>query len=281
MLSSTGPSDRRGNSHEYNLSHSVEVRRMSASPQRSTSEMDNGPTLGETRERLQGALQQSRETPNSNEETSGEDSTTTPSEIIALVERAAPGIAALREWLQGDASMDESQEAIDDLRVVIDEATDLLETVDIAALPDVVEIDELPSAIDEEKIPEALSGGKLTDPVDFARLNELIDYGKLLQVVDFRALITQKTAFDDALSKIISENESESETTDEDSDTDRSPGAALNTAYETAHEKSTSLDEKIGTSGKRSSVTSAPFSTVPSQRPDIGTTSHFSTVPSR
>lgn len=268
-------------SDEYKSPHSAEVRSMSVSHHGSTSGKRNEPNLGETRDRLQGALQQSRKAAGSNVDTSGGDSAPLAFDTVALVEQAEPGIAALREWLQGNATLDESQEDINDLRVVVDEASNLLETVDLPALPDTIEVNELPSAIEGKEVPRALVTGKLTDPVDFHRLNELVDYGKLLQMVDFRALIKQKAKFDNALSKGSSENEDTSETADQDSKAEFSSGDGLKAAYKTVHEKSTALDEKISTSGKRSPTASTMHSTIPSERPDIRGTSRFSTVPSR
>ena len=254
---------------------------MSVRVDRSVAEKGQEPSLGDTRQRLEGALQHSREGPISNDGTSRTVIADVAFEAGELLERADPGITALREWLRGNGSLQDSQEEIDDLRAVIEAATDLLETVDVAALPEAVELSGLPSAIEGKEVPGAVVAGKPTDSVDFGRLTELVDYGKLLQVVDLRALMKEKSDLDDALLNGLITDESDSGTEEQESSTDLSPRDGLQAAYETAHEKSSALDEKVGGSEGGSPSSSTTHSTVPSSRPDIGGATRFSTVPSR
>ncbi|EMA36824.1 hypothetical protein [Halococcus hamelinensis] len=238
------------------------------------------PDLFDTRDRLEKALQKSEEDTESSDGSGETGIVADAAEAVDLLERAAPGISALQGWLQGETSLDDSKQEIDDLRIVVEKATDLLDTIDVAALPDAIDSDELPSAIEGKAIPKALASGKLTDPVDVGRLTELVDYGKLLQAIDLRALMKEQSELSDVLSHNIDQAESDPEAEDQNSGSGLSLQDGLQTVYKKADEGIDSFGEDSAV-GEGSSSKPTAFSTVPSTRPDIRGTLRFSTVPSR
>ena len=200
-----------------------------------------------------------------------------------MLEQAESGVSAIGEWVEENTTIEESQEDLADFRLVVDEATDLIDTVDIAAIPDTVDAAELPSAIDMKAIPGAIANRDPTAPVDFSRLVKAIELGELLQAVDLPALLKEKMELDDTVSQSRVEQDKRSEAANEENEDEPTLRKGLRGVYEKIDDVSdTSQSGADAFSGsKRSAPTPPTYSTIPSERPDIRGIRRFSTVPRR
>ena len=123
----------------------------------------------------------------------------------------------LRELLALDddpESQERAVEIFDDLRVVADEAEELLGTVDASELPDAVDASELPDTVDTDDLPDAVASGDPGQAVELRNLNELIELTDLWDAVDVREFWRNKREFDDAVEALFSEDAGDDETDD-------------------------------------------------------------------
>lgn len=184
-------------------------------------------SLSETRERLRGALEETESDADSNGADAADESEAAPErsetpDVGELLDRAQTDIVSLLDVLQGeegqeDGAISDAQEDLDDLLDVIDEAEELLDAIDLTALPDAVDLSELPSAIDVGDIPEAISEGEASEAIEFRRLVQLVDLKELIQEIDLLEFRREKSEFEDAVDDV----------TDDEADTDGDDGGGL------------------------------------------------------
>ncbi|KYH25087.1 hypothetical protein HAPAU_29080 [Halalkalicoccus paucihalophilus] len=100
------------------------------------------------------------------------------------------------------------------LRTVVEEATDVVETIDFERLPDAIDGEELPDAIEAEKLADALENGDATEMIDLAELYEAVDLLELWKTVDLPALREEGEELNVELTDLLGTEDESSE--DED-----------------------------------------------------------------
>lgn len=88
---------------------------------------------------------------------------------------------------------------LDDLEDVVDEAEDVLSTVDLTQLSSTLDWDDLPEALEIEDLPDAIAEGDASEAVTLRKLIDLVDLSKLWGSVDARELWRQKREFDEEI----------------------------------------------------------------------------------
>ena len=117
-----------------------------------------------------------------------------------LVTRTEAALEDLLGILQGDreGTLEEAQDDVENLIEVIDEAEDVLSTVNLSALPDAVEWSDLPKAIEARDVPEAIAKGEVSEAVKFRKLLQIVNLRQVLGNVDLRSFRQQKDELEDA-----------------------------------------------------------------------------------
>lgn len=118
--------------------------------------------------------------------------TTTPEPTLAhlpgILAELSPRLEAFKSTVVAGTDDDAVIETAEDLWTILDEAIDVLETIDFEGLPEAVDGHELPDAIEVEKLPAAIETGNAVEAIDLAELHEAIDLRKLWRAVDLPAL---------------------------------------------------------------------------------------------
>lgn len=138
---------------------------------------------------------------------------TTEQSFLVRLEELIPGLTAALERLKtqivensDDKALIEAAEEIWD---IIEEAEDVLETVDFEELPDSVDVEKLPDAIDVESVPEAISTNDTRDAVDLSKLKEAVELRELWEAVDLSELRKQKQELDKEVADVTGDGNEE------------------------------------------------------------------------
>lgn len=260
---------------------------MSAQAQRATSigqSIDGGVDLRETRARLEATLNTEWDDTESKGNTDDSSQGVFTTDTAHLLVRAAPGIAALFEVFRRKAWFETARLVLADLRKVIDEAVDLLEPIDLAALPDAVDFKQIPTVIEVEKLPKALTTKKFTEAIDFGRLTDLIDLKTMFQNVDLFDLQKNKKELDETVEEANDNLENQSEKTNKGDKSTFNWSDRLQQLYNLPRKTSdtTSTATTGGGNTTQSSQNPMLHSTVPSTgRPEMSGAIRLSTVPGR
>lgn len=119
-----------------------------------------------------------------------ETTTTNPTlaHLPGILAELSPRLEAFKSTVVAGTDDDAVIETAEGLWTILDEAIDVLETIDFEGLPEAVDEDELPDAIEVEKLPVAIETGNAVEAIDLAELHEAIDLRKLWKAVDLPAL---------------------------------------------------------------------------------------------
>ena len=191
------------------------------------------------------------------------------------MERATSTVAVLLDAEERNASFDDLRVAFEDLLTVIDEAADLLETVDPETLSDAVELKRVPTAVDAKSVPKSLTTGNFADAIEFEQLVALVDFGTLLRGVDLWSFYEEKSEMDEAVANAADNLESGS---DRERDGQGPLRRRLQGVYKQTQETSDAVS--TGSTSQNSSRNPLLHSTVPSKkRLDMRRSARLSTVP--
>ncbi|MDL5363283.1 hypothetical protein [Halalkalicoccus sp. NIPERK01] len=127
--------------------------------------------------------------------------------LPALIETLSERLEALTSAIVAESDDEEVVELAETLWTVVEEAIDVIETVDFEGLPDAIDGDELPDAIEVEKLADALETGDATEAVDLAELHEAIDLWKLWEAVDVPALRTESEELEAEIAVALGDEE--------------------------------------------------------------------------
>jgi hypothetical protein len=153
-----------------------------------------------------------------------------------LVTRAETDLEDLLGIVRGDreGTLEEAQDDLEDLLEVIDEAEDLLSTVDLSALAKAVEWTDLPKAIEGGDVPEAIAEGEASEAVNFRKLLQVVNLRKVLGNVDLRDLRREKEDVEEAAEDLTDDEDDEDDEgglldrfTDKDSEESDDEGGIL------------------------------------------------------
>ncbi|MFC6905926.1 hypothetical protein [Halalkalicoccus tibetensis] len=116
-----------------------------------------------------------------------------------------------------DGSDDETVAATaEELWTILEEAIDVIETIDFEGLSDAIDAEALPEAIDADRLADALETGDATEVLDLAALYEAVDLRMLWQAVDVPALRKEEHELQAEIDSFLGNDESEDESSESD-----------------------------------------------------------------
>ncbi|MDL5363704.1 hypothetical protein [Halalkalicoccus sp. NIPERK01] len=130
-------------------------------------------------------------------------------EVVSALDRLdelIPGIADALERLKTqiveNSDDEEVIETAEEIWEILDEAEDVLDTIDLGEVPDVIDLDELPEAIDAEEVPEAIADGDARDAIDLRALKEAIEFRELWEAADLSELREEKAELEEEVDDV-------------------------------------------------------------------------------
>ncbi|MCL7416603.1 MAG: hypothetical protein M8354_02030 [Halalkalicoccus sp.] len=137
-----------------------------------------------------------------------------PVSLPELLEALSNRLDALAATIVTESDDEDLVAFAEKLRTVVEEATDVIETIDFERLPDAIDGEELPDAIEAEKLADALESGDATEMIDLAELYEAVDLLELWKTVDLPALREEGEELNVELTDLLGTEDESSE--DED-----------------------------------------------------------------
>lgn len=126
--------------------------------------------------------------------------------VLDRLEELIPGIADGLEELKTqivEGSDDEDViETAEEIWDILDEAEDVLDTLDLDEVPDVIDLDDLPEAVDVEEVPEAIADGDAHDAIDLGGVKEAIEFRELWEAADIGDLREQQQELEDEIDDV-------------------------------------------------------------------------------
>lgn len=110
--------------------------------------------------------------------------TTSPTDVERLAERITAGAERLLRETATDGSDDALAATAAELRDVVAEVDDLLETIDFESLPDAVDASALPGLVELEQLPNAIREKDLDRTLDLSTIRDAIELRELWNTVD-------------------------------------------------------------------------------------------------
>ncbi len=132
------------------------------------------------------------ESPSTNDrgDESGDASTVEAAEDVGIptdqIEELLGHAENLLAVFDDESSGEPSKDFVEEFSEVLDEASELLETVDIESLPDAIDLSELPEVIEAENLPEAIENRDPKALLAYRNLADLVELGELWDSVDVR-----------------------------------------------------------------------------------------------
>lgn len=99
----------------------------------------------------------------------------------------------------------------EDLWTILQEAIDVIETIDLEELPDAIDAEALSEAIEADRLTDVIETGDATEAVDLAALYEAIDLRKLWQAIDVPALQREEHELQAEIDSFLGRDDSENE----------------------------------------------------------------------
>lgn len=119
-----------------------------------------------------------------------------------LLRRAEGAVESLLDALS-DGTVTEARDDLEELQSVVEETSELLETVDLTQIPKAIDYDDIDEAIDASDIPDAIAEGDVNEAVRYSKLLTLIEFDELLDTVDIRSFRQNKDELDAAVEEFI------------------------------------------------------------------------------
>ncbi|GAA0198177.1 hypothetical protein [Haladaptatus pallidirubidus] len=221
------------------------------------------------------------------------------------------GVSRLESTFESSDSFEEVSVEATNLWELLDEGEDVLDELDLTNLPDIVDAGDVSKAIDVEDLPDAISKGDPKEAIDTVGLIRAIELRELWSSTDMRKLWREAREFDDAVSDftgdsddgdaddgmlsgmdagidadvggpgIDTEMDSELYQSKIQSELHDSVESFREKLLETRNELATikAENESKGNVGQPNSRNPTAVSTMGGSRPDMGKSTHFSTVP--
>lgn len=98
-------------------------------------------------------------------------------------------------------------EIAEGLWAIVEEAIDVLETIDFEGLPDAIDVHALLEAIEVDRLADTIETGDATDAIDLTALYEAIDLWKLWAAVDVPALRKEQLELQEEISSFLGGDE--------------------------------------------------------------------------
>lgn len=170
--------------------------------------MDTNETVKETVEQLSEVVDESSAGDTST--ATGPDAADGTDEVldenaVELLKRAEEAIESLFASFSSGTDA-EIRENIEDLRNVIEESAELLETVELTKVPGAIDYENMDEAIDVSDIPNAIAERDVGRAIHYNKLLTLVEFGEVLDAVDVRAFEQNKDEFEAAVDEFIGES---------------------------------------------------------------------------
>lgn len=123
-------------------------------------------------------------------------------ELEELIPEITNGIERLKRHIVEGSDDEDVIETAEEIWDVLDEAEDVLATLDLEEVPDVIELDELPDAIDVEEIPEAIADDEIGDAIDLTDLKDAIRFRELWEAADIGDLREQQAELEEEIDDV-------------------------------------------------------------------------------
>ncbi|MCU4975768.1 hypothetical protein OB955_24095 [Halobacteria archaeon AArc-m2/3/4] len=120
--------------------------------------------------------------------------------------RIETAIDRLLGAIERDDPDSDLSETASELRDVVEEAGNLLETVDLKSLPDVVDLEELPTLVDVERLPTAIRERDPDAALDLRTIRHAIRLRELWNSVDLVEFASAKERLEDELTDVVGED---------------------------------------------------------------------------
>lgn len=127
-------------------------------------------------------------------------------ELEELLPEIADGIERLKRHIVEGSDDEDVIETAEEIWDVLDEAEDVLETLDLEEVPDVIELDELPDAVDVEEVPEAIADGEAGEAIDLSDLKDAIRFRELWEAADIGELREQEEQLEEEIDDITDDD---------------------------------------------------------------------------
>jgi hypothetical protein len=127
-------------------------------------------------------------------------------QLTELLPEIEDQLEQLKIMIVENSDDEEVIETAEEIWDIIDQAEDVLETIDFDELPDTINIEELPEAIDMEKVPEAIADGDAREAIDLSALKDGLELRELWEAVDLTELREQKQELDDEVEDVAGED---------------------------------------------------------------------------
>ncbi|WP_049970412.1 hypothetical protein [Haladaptatus cibarius] len=232
--------------------------------------------------------------------------------LESFTKNVQSGISRLEAAFDSSDSFEDVSAEATKLWELLDEGEDVLDELDLTDLPDIVDAGDVPEAIDVEDLPDAISEGDPKEAIDTIGLVRAIELRELWNSTDMRELWREAREFEDAVTDFTGDSEGDSDgsdgmlsgmgtdmdvgmdgpgiDTEMDSELYQSKiqselhdsvesfrGKLLETRNKLAQIKKE--NESKGNIGQPNSRNPTAYSTMAGSRPDMGKSTHFSTVP--
>ena len=161
-------------------------------------------------------------------------------QLEELIPEVADGLERLKVAIVENSDNEEVIEIAEELWDIVDEAEDVLETIDFEELPDTIDIEELPDAIDIEKVPEAIADGDAREAIDLSAVTSAIEMRELWEAVDLSELRQQEQELEDEIGDVTDDDGDESDDGLLDMDMDMGMGGGAHVQFDADN-----LQEKI------------------------------------
>jgi hypothetical protein len=126
-------------------------------------------------------------------------------QLTELIPEIEDQLEQLKIMIVENSDDEEVIETAEEIWDIIDQAENVLETIDFEELPDTINIEELPEAIDMEKVPEAIADGDAREAIDLSALKDGLELRELWEAVDLTELRRQKQELDDEVEDVTGE----------------------------------------------------------------------------
>lgn len=124
-----------------------------------------------------------------------------------LLEELSRLLEALKSAIVAGSDDEVIIETAESLWTIVDEAMDVVETVDFEELPEAIDFEELPDAIEAEKLSAALEAGDAAEAIDLAELYEAVDLRELWRTVDLPALRKEGAELEEVIAVFLDDGE--------------------------------------------------------------------------
>lgn len=133
-----------------------------------------------------------------------------------LIPEIANGLEELKNHIVQNSDDEDVIETAEEIWDVLDEAEDVLETLDLEEVPDVIELDELPDAIDVEEVPEAIADDELGDAIDLTDLKDAIRFRELWDAADIGDLREEQQDLEEEIDDVTDDDVTDGEGDEDD-----------------------------------------------------------------